>query len=203
MLSRYSDPAGTLANAAAPKLGGPTFSLRNRILRGLWTVCWLVLARWTPPQMLPLRRALLVLFGAHIHPTANIRSSVRIWWPAHLEMGRHASLGPGVTCYNVARITIGDFADVSQRAHLCSASHEIDDGGFRLVARPINIGSQAWIAAEAFVGPGVSTGRGAVLGARGVAFRDLDDWTVYVGNPARPVRKRRFSPPPDLAGKNR
>lgn len=196
MLSRYTDPAGTLANAAAPKLGGPTFSLRNRLLRGLWTVCWLLLARWTPPQMLPLRRALLILFGARIHPTANIRSSARIWWPAHLVMGEHASIGPGVICYNVARVTIGDFADVSQRAHLCSASHDIDDAGFRLVARPIHIGRQAWIAAEAFVGPGVSAGRGAVLGARGVTFRDLDDWTVYAGNPARPIRKRRFSSTP-------
>jgi putative colanic acid biosynthesis acetyltransferase WcaF len=47
------------------------------------------------------------------------------------------------------------------------------------------------VAAEAFVGPGVTLGDGAVLGARGVAFADLEPWTVYIGNPMREVRKRR------------
>jgi putative colanic acid biosynthesis acetyltransferase WcaF len=150
----------------------------------------MLLARWTPPQFLPLRRFLLTLFGANIHPTANIRGSARIWWPANLTMGAHASLGPGVICYNVAPVIIEDDADISQRAHLCTASHDIDDPGFRLVARPIIIGRRAWIAAEAFVGPGVHAGEGAVLGARGVAVRDMEEWTVYAGNPARAVRKR-------------
>jgi putative colanic acid biosynthesis acetyltransferase WcaF len=58
------------------------------------------------------------------------------------------------------------------------------------VARPITIGAEAWIAAEAFVGPGVQVGEGAVLGARAAAFRDLEPWTVYSGNPAMPLRPR-------------
>jgi putative colanic acid biosynthesis acetyltransferase WcaF len=49
---------------------------------------------------------------------------------------------------------------------------------------------QAWVAAEAFVGPGVTVGEGAVLGARGVAFKALEPWTVYAGNPAQPLKKR-------------
>ncbi|MGH6957429.1 MAG: hypothetical protein ACREEW_12265, partial [Caulobacteraceae bacterium] len=60
----------------------------------------------------------------------------------------------------------------------------------QLVARPIEIGPRAWIAAEAFVGPGVTVGEGAVLGARGVAMRDLEPWTIYAGNPATPLRRR-------------
>ena len=52
----------------------------------------------------------------------------------------------------------------------------------------VAIGS--WVAAEAFVGPGVTMGEGAVLGARAVAFSDLAPWTVYVGNPAKPIKTR-------------
>lgn len=196
MRSRYAVAAGRVSAAPVPKLGGPTFSLRDRLMRIAWSIAWLLLARWTPPQMVGWRRVLLRLFGATIDASANIRSSVRIWWPAHLTMGAHASLGPGVVCYNVAPIVIEDFADVSQRAHLCSASHDIDDPDFPLVSRPIIVGRQAWVAAEAFVGPGVGIGRGAVLGARGVAFRDLEEWTVYAGNPAKPLRRRRPSAPP-------
>ncbi|HEY9346516.1 MAG TPA: putative colanic acid biosynthesis acetyltransferase, partial [Inquilinus sp.] len=109
---------------------------------------------------------------------------------------RHAVIAPGVTCYNVDPITIGDFAVVSQGAHLCTGTHDVDDARFPLRARPIVIEAQAWVAAEAFVGPGVTVGEGAVLGARGVAFRDLDAWMIYAGNPARKLRERtRFLPP--------
>jgi hypothetical protein len=50
----------------------------------------------------------------------------------------------------------------------------------------------SWVAAEAFVGPGVTIGEGAVLGARGCAFRDLEPWTVYAGNPARRLKLRKI-----------
>jgi putative colanic acid biosynthesis acetyltransferase WcaF len=81
-------------------------------------------------------------------------------------------------------------AVVSQGTHLCAGSHDIDDPNLQLITKPITIGERAWIAAEAFVGPGVTVGEGAVLGARGVAFRDLEAWTVYAGNPAAAKRRR-------------
>lgn len=204
MQSRYSEPGTPIAAQAAPYLGGPTFALRYRFLRLLWSLCWLLLASWTPHPLQPFRRLLLRLFGAEIHATAMVRGSVRIWWPANLSVGAYASLGPGVTCYNVAPVRIEDFAIVSQRAHLCTATHDFNDADFPLTSRPIVVGRKAWIAAEAFVGPGVMVGEGAVLGARGVAARHLEDWTVYAGNPARPVRQRRKHPAaatPEIPGK--
>ena len=179
-----------MPTATPPLYGGPTFSMRNRLARAIWSVSWLMLAAWTPSPCTPWRRALLRLFGARLSATAIVRSSARIWWPANLEMGEHASLGPGVICYNVAPVTLAAGAIVSQRAHLCTAGHDVDDAGFPLVSRPINIGRKAWIAAEAFVGPGVTVGEGAVLGARGVAARDLAPYTIYAGNPARSLRLR-------------
>jgi putative colanic acid biosynthesis acetyltransferase WcaF len=100
-------------------------------------------------------------------------------------------MGPGVICYNVDTITICEFASVSQRAHLCTGTHDIQDSAFPLVSRPIIIGSDAWIAAEAFVGPGVVIGEGSVLGARAVTAKSLQQWTVYVGNPTKPASLRR------------
>jgi putative colanic acid biosynthesis acetyltransferase WcaF len=59
-----------------------------------------------------------------------------------------------------------------------------------LILKPIVIGANAWIAADAFVGPGVTIGDGAVLAARGVAVRDIEPWTVHGGNPAKLIRVR-------------
>ena len=186
---RFLKPGGV--DAPLPVAGGPTFSRRDRALRVAWRVAWALFAAWTPPPWMAPRRFVLRRFGADIHPTAMVRGGARIWWPGNLRMEAYASLGPEAICYNVARVTIGGGAIVSQRAHLCTATHDIDHPDHPLVSRSIVIGARAWIAAEAFVGPGVTIGEGAVLGARAVATRTLEPWVVYVGNPCAPVRDRR------------
>ena len=62
---------------------------------------------------------------------------------------------------------------------------------FPLISKRVEIGPYAWICVRAIVLPGVSCGEGAVLGAGAVCAKDLEAWTVYVGNPAREVSKRR------------
>ena len=178
------------ASTSHPIKGGPSFSLRNRLLRVLWQIVWIALVAWTPPQLRRWRVAVYRVFGGQLAWNANIRASVRVWAPWQLRMGQRSTLGPRVICYNMATITLGADVVVSQGAHLCAGAHDIEDVHFQLVAAPISIDSNCWIAAEAFVGPGVHIGEGAVLGARGVAFRDLAPWTVYVGNPAKPVKAR-------------
>jgi putative colanic acid biosynthesis acetyltransferase WcaF len=186
-----------LAAESGSAEGGPTFPLSHRLFRVFWNLTWLLLASWTPPFLRAWRRWLLTVFGARIHPTANIYGSVRIWYPPNLTMGPYACLGPGVRAYCMAPISLDAYALVSQRAHLCAGTHDIEDPHFQLRVRPITIGHRAWVAAEAFVGPGVTVGEGAVLGGRGVAFQDLAAWGVYSGNPAVLLKERRirFSAP--------
>jgi putative colanic acid biosynthesis acetyltransferase WcaF len=96
-----------------------------------------------------------------------------------------------VECYNVAHVTLGPHALVSQRAHLCTASHDFEDCSFQLVGAPILIEADAWVAAEVFVGPGVTLRRGSVALARTVVVKDVPEWTVVAGNPARRIRMRK------------
>jgi len=186
------------AGSAGSWEGGGTFTLRNRIYRLGFRLCWALLASWTPPFMHPWRCWLLRCFGAQVAPTAFIYGSVRIWYPPNLRVDDFGTLAPGVTAYTMAPIHIGAYAIVSQGAHLCAGTHDIESPHFQLFSRPITIEPRAWVAAEAFVGPGVTIGEGAVLGARGVAMRNLDAWGVYTGNPATKLRERklRFAPSP-------
>jgi len=174
----------------SPLNGGPSFNKRNRMVRMLWNVVWFLLASWTPALFHPWRRFLLRLFGAKMGRRSDVRGSSRVWLPSQLVMADHALIGPRVLCYNQAMIKLGEHALVSQGAHLCAGSHDIDDSEFKLVAKPITICANAWVAADAFVGPGSAVGEGAVLGARAVGFGKLKPWTVYVGNPAKSLRPR-------------
>lgn len=181
------------ARESDPLRGGASFSLKNRIVRALWVVSWLLLASWTPRFFHPWRRMLLRLFGAEIGDRADVVGSARVWLPSNLSLGERVLIGPKVNCYTQAPIRIGACAMVSQGAFLCAGTHDPDDPNLQLVARPITIGRGAWIAAEAFVGPGAIVEDGAVLGARGVAFGRLKAMTIYAGNPAQPVGQRKHS----------
>jgi putative colanic acid biosynthesis acetyltransferase WcaF len=176
--------------AKANPFEGASFKRRNRLARLLWQVVWLLLFRPTPPQMHAWRGWLLRRFGAQIHSSCHVYSSARIWAPWNLKMGANACLGPLVNCYSMALIELGERVVVSQGAFLCSGSHDYTQESFQLFAEPICIGSDAWICAEAFLGPGICIGEGAVIGARAVVTRSQPPWFVCAGNPARPLKPR-------------
>jgi len=99
-------------------------------------------------------------------------------------------IGPRVTVYNLARITLQRGANVSQNCHLCAGTHDYAKWSMPLVAKPITIGENAWLGADVFVGPGVSIGALSVVGARSVVVKDVPSQTVCAGNPCRVLKPR-------------
>jgi putative colanic acid biosynthesis acetyltransferase WcaF len=168
-----------------------SFAWSHLALRAVWNITWLLLAAWTPPQLHAWRRLLLNLFGANIAKGARVYGSARVWYPPNLEMGRGAVLGWHSLAYSMGKIVLEDYAEVAQFTKLMTGTHDIDSETFQIYAKPIRVCSHAWVAAGCFVGPGVTIGEGAVLGGAGAAFKDLEPWTVYGGNPARVLRMRK------------
>ena len=153
---------------------------------------WLVLARFTPPPLHGWRRLVLRAFGAQVGRGARVHGSAAVWLPANLTLGDNALIGPGVRLYNQGQISIGARSVISQRAHICASTHDVRDPLFQLVLRPVQIGAQCWVAAEAFVGPGVTMGDRAVLGARAALFGNATADGIYAGNPAVFVKERQL-----------
>lgn len=173
--------------------GRPSFRLSHRAFRAVWIVVWILAAYWTPPPFNLWRILLLKIFGAKVHWTARVYGTSRIWFPPNLTMEERAVLGPGVICYCMGSIVIKRRAVVSQRTHLCGGTHSISDPHFQLIAKPIEIGERAWVAAEAFIGPGVSVGEGAVVAARSAVFASIKPWCIYRGNPATYIGERKLN----------
>jgi putative colanic acid biosynthesis acetyltransferase WcaF len=148
------------------------------------------LFRFSPRIFFGWRRFLLRMFGARIGREVHIYNSAQIYFPWNLEVGDWSAIGEHAYIYNLGPIRIGKQVTVSQRAHLCAGTHDYTDPTLPLQKPPIVVGNQAWICADAFVGPGVTVGEGALVGARAVAVKDVEPWQVVAGNPARPIKRR-------------
>ncbi|MEM9065856.1 MAG: WcaF family extracellular polysaccharide biosynthesis acetyltransferase [Planctomycetota bacterium] len=180
----------TAADEAIARAQVSPWSTKAKIGRALWMLLRIPLFRMSWHNWYGYRRWLLRLFGAKIGKSCVIRPTAKIEIPWLLELGDYSSLGDSSIIYNLGQITIGRRVTVSQYAHLCAGSHNFSRRDMPLLRPTITVGDDAWIAAESFVAPGINVGEGAILGARGAAFKDVPAWEIWGGNPARKIRDR-------------
>jgi putative colanic acid biosynthesis acetyltransferase WcaF len=153
----------------------------------LWWIFDALFVRPTPQALYFWRRFIWRLFGAKVGRRVLIRPGVRVTFPWKVVIGDCCWIGDNATLYSVAEIAIGEHSVVSQEAYLCTGTHDHSDMSFPLIASAITIESECWIAARAFVGPGVRIGYGAVVGACSAALSDVPPAMIVAGVPARTV----------------
>ena len=144
----------------------------------------LLFAPWFPVPS-AFKVAALRAFGAKVGDGVVIRSRVNITFPWKLEIGDHVWIGDEVMILSLNRVVIGSNVCISQRAFLCTGSHDFSKETFDLITRPIIIGEGCWIGAQAFVGPGVTMGAGSRCLAGAVVVKDVVAGTTVAGVPAR------------------
>jgi putative colanic acid biosynthesis acetyltransferase WcaF len=134
----------------------------------------------------------LKLFGATIPEPGKVVvfPTVSVVFPWKLVLQPRSMLGPRVLVYNLAQVSLGRGANVSQNCHLCAGTHDYLTWSMPLVAKPIAIGENAWLGADVFVAPGISIGELCVIGARSVVVRDMPARKVCAGNPCHVIKDR-------------
>jgi putative colanic acid biosynthesis acetyltransferase WcaF len=162
----------------------------GRIKEGLWLIFSWLLFRACPFSFSALKRTVLRAFGARIGNNVTIKPQVKITFPWKLAIGNDVWLGEECWLLNLEKIIVEDNVCISQRAFLCTGSHNYKLPTFDLITRPIVLKEGSWIGAGAWVGPGVQVGAMAVLTACSVATGSLAAFGIYQGNPAVLVRER-------------
>jgi maltose O-acetyltransferase len=114
-----------------------------------------------------------------------------------IELGDHVAFNYGCYVNGYGGLNIADGAEFGPYTMIHTANHKMDDPtrpvteqGWEVI-RPVEIGASCWIGMGVCILPAVRIGDGCVVGAGSVVVKDLEPYTVAVGNPARPVRSRR------------
>lgn len=175
---------------SVPQRNVSPWTTRQKIGRVAWGFVQSTLFAWSFHSMYGFRAWLLRCFGAKLGRNVRVRASARFEIPWNITLGDDVSIGDRAVVYALGPITVGDRSFLSQDAQLCAGTHDFTSPNYPLLRPPITIGTDCWIAADAFVGPGVTIADGVVVGARASVFGDLPEWTICVGNPAKPIKPR-------------
>jgi acetyltransferase-like isoleucine patch superfamily enzyme len=144
-----------------------------------------------------LRVPLLRAAGIDVHRSAHLRAGVRIVGGADVVLERGVFVNEFSYFDASATITVREFAQIANHVRLITSTHMIDTAGARvagdLQVAPIVIGAGSWVGAGATILPGVRVGDHSILAAGAVATRDLEDYCVYAGVPAKLVRRLQAS----------
>lgn len=111
-----------------------------------------------------------------------------------LKIGKDVFVNSNLLAMARGGITIGNHARIAANVQLISNNHDPYDLNV-LTCKPVEIGDYAWIGAGATVLPGVRVGCHAVIGASSVVTKDVPDYAIAAGNPARVIKmldKARF-----------
>lgn len=166
------------------------YSNKEILLRVIWSVIEISLYRFSPRLLYGWRVFILKVMGAKIGKGVKIFPSARIMFPWLLEVGDRSVISWDVKIYNLGRISIGMNTVISQYSHLCGGTHNYNSPDFELLRTGLTIGDNVWIAADAFIGPGVRVNNGAIVAARSVVVRDVLPNNIVAGNPARIIKSR-------------
>lgn len=182
-------PVDHASNQAARK-----YSRGEQAQRVAWSIgCWLL--RLSPRPCFAFRSAVLRLFGARIGADVNVYPSTRIYMPWNVEIGDWSALGEDAFSYSLGKVRIGQSVTISYRVHVCAGTHDLADPALKLLKPPVVIEDGVWAGTEAFIGPGVTVGRGAVVGARAVVVKNVEPLAIVAGNPARTIGVREIREP--------
>jgi maltose O-acetyltransferase len=158
-----------------------------------WLKCWAKRILTFPKLMTVLKTNLfLKISGTKISDVTIISNKIRIEGYLNLlTIGEYTFVGQAHIAIH-SDIEIGSFVVINDGVKLLTASHNVDDSSWSSFAKPIIIDDYAWIATDAIILPGVHIGKGAVVGAGAVVSKNIPEYGIAVGNPAKLLNKRRI-----------
>ena len=138
----------------------------------------------------PVRQALLQSHFGAIGESCAIRAPIHVDYGDNIYIADHVFINYNCVLLDVCPINIGSGTQIGPAVQIVTADHprSADDRAAGLeMGKPITIGKNVWIGAQAVILPGVNIGDDAIVGAGSIVTRDVPPGTTVVGNPARPV----------------
>lgn len=124
--------------------------------------------------------------GCHLYVPLYISN------PGNLEVGKYVSVGTYVHMWCQGGIKIGDRVLIGSHTAITSVTHDYqqEDMRYNTIWKTVVIEDDVWIGTHSVILPGVTIGRGAVIGANSVVTKDVEPYSIVFGSPAKHYKYR-------------
>ena len=122
--------------------------------------------------------------------------------PRSIEIGRNSVINPGVLLDGRISLKIGDNVDIGEQVSFYCGGHDVQSPDYRAFMEPTTVGNRACIYARAMIIRGVNIGEGAVLAAGSIVTKDIPEYTIWAGVPAKKIGERTRDLRYELSQKN-
>lgn len=136
------------------------------------------------------RRFFYRLFGMKIGRGSTIHMGLKLYNPFNIEIGEDSIIGEDAVLDGRDRLTIGNHVDIASEVMIYNAKHDVRDPNFRAVDAPVIIEDYVFIGPRAIILPGVKIKKGSVVGAGAVVTKDVEEYSIVGGVPARHIGER-------------
>ncbi len=147
------------------------------------------------------RRFFYRLAGMKIGSGSTIHTHARFYDPSHIRIGIDTIIGEGAVLDGRDDLIIGDHVDIASEVMIYNAQHDINDRNFKAENDEVEIGDYVFIGPRAIILPGVKIGKGAIVGAGAVVTKDVEEFTIVGGVPAKEIGKRDLKDPDYTLGR--
>ncbi len=149
------------------------------------------------------RHLFYTLAGVKIGQGSAIHLWARFYDPRNISIGKDSIIGDHVFIDGRAKVTIGDHVDIASQVLIYNSEHDVNSDDFHAIVAPVEIGDYAFVGPRAIILPGVKIGRGAVVGAAAVVTKDVADFAIVGGIPAKVIGERKNKNPNYRLGRAR
>lgn len=149
------------------------------------------------------RRFFYRLFGIHIGKKSSLHMWTRFYQPTGVSIGDGTIIGDHVFLDGRDTLTIGNHVDIASHVLIYNGKHDIHSEDFRPVFAPVVVKDYVFIGPRAIIQPGVTIGKGAIIAAGAVVAKDVPDFAVAGGVPAKVIGERKLKDPKYRLGRAR
>ncbi len=150
-----------------------------------------------------IRKCFDALLGARIKKGAFTFRRTEVYYPKGLYIGENSTVGWFTLLDARGGLYIGNNVTIASYVKIIDGKHDINDPFFSASFAPIIINDYAWICTGAIIIQGVTIGQGAVVAAGAVVTKNVPEYAIVGGNPAkvigeRKIRDYKYHPTTDL-----
>ena len=127
------------------------------------------------------------LFYNQIGENSIVYNQLTVVRPKNVKIGKNVTVMNGALMMSAGGITLEDNVLIAANVQLISNNHDPYDR-YVITCKPILIKEGAWVGAGATILPGVTVGKHAIIGANSVVSKDIPDYAVAVGCPAKVIK---------------